>query len=216
MIRQRVSHISLLVFVAFLVACGAAVSQEEHDQVVADLANAEAQIGELESEVSAAESEAAVAQAEIESLQAELDSANAQIAELESEIAPMQERFAELEGELEAAQSELDSLQSEVDAANTDADDAEQQYSELSGRIDRAAAAAELLTGLMELGQSADTVSDADAASIFLSLATQVQEIGDEVLDEKFNALIMTEGGEAESLDLIFYLFDIIGELKTE
>jgi hypothetical protein len=118
---------------------------------------------------------------------------------------------------LETVQGEVDSLGSELAAANASVDDAEQQRLASQDRIDRAVVATDLLSGLMMLGVSADSMTDADAASVFLEWAAMIEELDDEVLHEKFNALIMSQGtGEAETFDLIFYLFDIIGELRSE
>jgi peptidoglycan hydrolase CwlO-like protein len=224
MISRIFSRFLLLASLFLLVACAATVPQEEHDQVLADLAESEAQISELRGEVSAAEGATDEANAEIENLRGELDAANGQIADLQGEIASLQESVTALEGDLEAANSELsdslaevDSLAAEVDIANATADDAEQQRLEIESKVERAVLASDLLAGLLILGQSVDSISDAEAGAIFLDFASKVEDLDDEGLNERFDALILSEGtGEAETFELIFYLFDIIGELKTE
>ena len=86
--------VAILVLVAMLtIGCGATVPQEEHDEVVAELAACQAEVERVESEVQEAQDRAAEAEA----------AAEAQASECQSE--------------LEATQAELEALQVKVDEA---------------------------------------------------------------------------------------------------
>ena len=86
----------LLLTITVLAGCG--VPQEDYDQVVSDLAAAEAEIARLESELAAAE----------ESLESELEAAAAEYDGLEAE-------YEDLDDEMDALITECESLSSEHD-----------------------------------------------------------------------------------------------------
>lgn len=169
-----------------LFAAGCGVPQDEHDQVVADLAAAESEASRLASELTTAQAEAAEAQS--------------QLAEAQSELAEAQEQIASMEEEL---------------AALAGQDNADTQLRELQEKAGRAVLAAEILDVLVKAALGAEDMSDEQAIQLFLELSGRVEESGDTQLQEKFQAVLFSFGGEEEGIDLVEYLIQMISELEA-
>jgi len=179
-------RIALLAVIALLLllAVGCGVPQDEHDQVVADLAAAESEVSRLEGELTAAEAEA--------------EEAQSQLAGAESLLAEAQEQIASLEEELAALGGQ---------------DDATAQLRELQEKTARAVLATEILDVMFKVVLGTEDISDEEAIQLFLELSSKVEESGDAQLQEKFQAVLFSFGGEEEGIALVEYLMQMIAEL---
>ncbi len=185
---MKYNRIVLMVLLALvlLLAAGCGVPQDEHDQVVADLAAAELEVSQLTGELTSAQAEASEAQSQ-------LAEAQNQLAEAQEQIASMEEEIAALDGQ----------------------DDAGAQLRELQEKTGRAVLAAEILDVLVKAALGAEDMSDEQAIQLFLELSSRVEESGDAQLQEKFQAVLFSFGGEEEGIDLVEYLIRMISELEA-
>jgi putative ABC transport system permease protein len=183
--NHRIVLLAVLALV-LLLAVGCGVSQDEHDQVVADLAAAESEVSQLEGDLATAEAEAAEAQSQ-------LAEAESQLAEAQEQIAAMEEELAALDGQ----------------------DDAVAQLRELQEKTGRAVLAAEVLDVMFKVVLGTEDISDEEAIQLFLELSSKVEESGDAQLQEKFQAVLFSFGGEEEGIELVEYLMQMISELEA-
>ena len=181
--NHRIAWLAVLALV-LLLAVGCGVPQDEHDQVVADLAAAESEVSRLEGELDTAQAEAAEAQSQ-------LAGAESQLADAQEQIASMEEELAALAGQ----------------------DDAGTQLRELQTKAGRAVLAGEILDVMLKVVLGTEDVSDEEAIQLFLELSSKVEESGDAQLQEKFQAVLFSFGGEEEGIELVEYLIQMIAEL---
>ena len=171
--KNRILIAGMLLALLLIVGCQATVPQEEYDQLAAELATAENEIGNLEAEVSDTQDQVTEAQAQVEELQEELDTLRNQ------------------------------------------GTDAEQELRELQEKAGRAVLSAEILDAIVNAALGAEDLTEEDAISVFLELSGKVDESGDPVLQEKFQAVMLSFGGEQEAIELIQYLIQMIADLES-
>jgi septal ring factor EnvC (AmiA/AmiB activator) len=186
MMKNNRKALLVVLALVLLLAAGCGVPQDEHDQVVADLAAAESDVSRLEGELDTAQAEAAEAQS--------------QLAGVESQLAEAQEQIATLEEELAALDGQ---------------DDAGAQLRELQEKTGRAVLAAEILDVMFRVVLGTEDISDEEAIQSFLELSSKVEESDDAQLQEKFQAVLFSFGGEEEGIALVEYLMQMIGELEA-
>lgn len=172
-LKIRLSFLIWPLLALLIVACQATVPQEEHDQVLADLAAAEDEVQSLEDELTAVQNELGEAQGQI----------------------------ADLQGELEALQNQ--------------GTDAEILLRELQAKAEDSVLAAEILDVLVKAALGAEALTDEEAIQLFMELSSKVEESDDALLKEKFQAVILSFGGEQEAIDLVQYLIEVIAQLDT-
>jgi hypothetical protein len=137
---------------------------------------------------------------ELDAAQAEAAEAQGQLAEAESQLAEAQEQIATMEEELAALDGQ---------------DDAGAQLRELQEKTGRAVLAAEILDVMFKVVLGTEDVSDEEAIQLFLELSSKVEESGDAQLQEKFQAVLFSFGGEEEGVELVEYLLQMISELEA-
>lgn len=155
-----------------------------------------------------------VPQEEYDLVVADLATAEAEIASLEGQLDETEDRLAEVEGQLAGAQAQIDDLQQELDEFQSLETDAERELRELRGKADRAVLAAEILDVIVRAVLGAEEITEEEAIQLFLDLSGRVEESGDPVLQEKFQAVLLSFGGQEEGIDLVQYLIEMIKELE--
>jgi chromosome segregation ATPase len=150
--------------------------------------------------------QATVPQEEHDLVLADLSAAEAEVQRLESELTTAQNELGEAQGQINDLQQELDALQNQ-------GTDAEIKLRELQAKAEEAVLAAEMLDALVKAAFGAEDLTDADAMQLFLELSNKVEASDDAVLQEKFQAVVLSFGGEQEAIELVQYLIEVIGEL---
>lgn len=146
--------------------------------------------------------------------QEEYDQVVADLAASQAEVTRLEGEMTALQGELEDAQSQIDSLQQELDDLQSQGTDAELQLRDLQERADKAVLAGEILDVLVRAALGAETLTDEEAIQLFLDLSSKVEDSGDPELQQKFQAVVLSFGGEQEAIELIQYLIQVISELN--
>ena len=155
-----------------------------------------------------------VPQEEYDLVVADLATAEAEIARLEGQLNEAENKTAEVEGQLAEAQAQIDNLQQELDEFRSLETDAERELRELREKADRAVLAAEILDVIVRAVLGAEEISDEEAVQLFLDLSGRVEESGDPVLQEKFQAVLLSFGGQEEGIELVQYLIEMIAGLE--
>ena len=152
--------------------------------------------------------QATVPQEEHDRVLADLTAAETEVQRLESELTSAQNELGEAQGEINDLQQELDALQNQ-------GTDAELQLRELQAKAEEAVLAAEILDVLVKAALGAEDLTDEDAIQLFVELSSKVEESDDALLQEKFQAVVLSFGGQEEAIELVQYLIEVIGELGT-
>ncbi len=152
--------------------------------------------------------QASVPQEEHDLVLADLTAAEAEVQRLESELAAAQNELGEAQGQINDLQQELDTLQNQ-------GTDAELQLRELQVKAEDAVLAAEILDVLVKAALGAEDLTDEEAIQLFVELSGKVEQTDDPVLQQKFQAVLLSFGGEQEALELVQYLIEVIGELEA-
>jgi chromosome segregation ATPase len=155
-----------------------------------------------------------VPQEEYDLVVAELATAEAEIARLEGQVSEAEDKTAEVEGQLAEAQAQINDLQQELDDFQSQETDAESELRELREKADRAVLAADILDVIVRAVLGAEEISEEEAVQLFLELSSRVEESGDPVLQEKFQAVLLSFGGQEEGIDLVQYLIEMVAELE--
>lgn len=154
-----------------------------------------------------------VPQEEYDLVVADLASAEAEITRLAGQLDEAEDKTAEVEGQLAEAQAQIEDLQQELDELQNQETDADRELRELRDKADRAVLAAEILDVIVRATLGADEIADEEAVQLFLELSGRVEESGDPVLQEKFQAVLLSFGGQEEGIDLVQYLIETIAAL---
>ncbi len=117
-----------------------------------------------------------------------------------------QEEHDRVLADLTAAETEVQRLESDLAAA-------ELQLRELQGKVEEAVLAAEILDGLVKAALGAEDLTDEQAIQLFVELSSKLEESDDAILKEKFQAVVLSFGGQEEAIELVQYLIEVIGEL---
>lgn len=152
--------------------------------------------------------QATVPQEEHDRVLANLSAAEAEVQRLEGELATTQDELGEAQGQINDLQQEIDELQNQ-------GTDAEVQLRELQARAEEAILAAEMLDALVKAALGAEDLTDEEAMQLFLELSNKVEASDDAVLQEKFQAVVLSFGGEQEAIELVQYLIGVIGALDA-
>jgi hypothetical protein len=92
----------------------------------------------------------------------------------------------------------------------------EEELLDLQERVARAAASAEIMDTFLEVGFGGQELTDADAMTVFQDLSSMVEASDDEELEAKFQAMLLSFGGEEEALELVRYMLGTITSLVEE
>lgn len=152
--------------------------------------------------------QASVPQEEHDRVLADLTAAEAEVQRLESELAAAQDELGEAQGQINDLQQELDALQNQ-------GTDAELLLRELQVKAEDAVLAAEILDVLVKAALGAEDLTDEEAIQLFVELSGKVEQTDDPILQQKFQAVLLSFGGEQEAIDLVQYLIEVIGELEA-
>lgn len=133
-----------------------------------------------------------------------------------------QEDYDQVVFDLDAAQASLAStqgqiaeLEAELAEAQAQASLTEQELATLREKVDKAAISAEIVDVFIKVGLgSGGDLSEIDAISVFQDLSSMVEDSGDEALQEKFQAVLLSFGGQQETLDLVEYMLGTISGLN--
>ena len=154
-----------------------------------------------------------VPQEEYDLVVADLATAETEIARLEGQLNEAENKTAEVEGQLGEAQTQIDDLQQELDELQNQETGTDRELRELREKADRAVLSAEVLDVIVRAVLGAEDLTQEEAIQLFLELSGRVEESGDPVLQEKFQAVLLSFGGQEEGIDLVQYLIGTIAEL---
>ena len=190
-LRKWTMIVLFAVLTIAIAGCAATVPQEDYDQVVSDLDHALDEVTILEDELASTQS---------------------QLADLEAQVADLETELIDAQAELADAQAELADAQAELVEAST----AEQDLLALQEKVAKAAISAEIMEVFLEVGFGGGDLNEVDAMSVFLDLSEKVEASGDEGLQEKFQAVLFSFGGEQEALDLVEYMLGTMTGLADQ
>jgi len=171
----------MVMLLAALTLAGCGIPQEDYDQVVSDLAAAQAEIVRLETEL-------ATAQNENSNLQNELDSAIVEYRDLQTE-------YDDLDGEFAIVVAECEGLQAEYD-------DLDAVLEETASAIDSAYVYHSIVVELLGPAVTGDTLTDPETIA---AVGDLVEEAGDEDLQEKFDAWSASAWNRSLAYELLWY-----------
>lgn len=154
-----------------------------------------------------------VPQEEYDLVVADLATAETEIVRLKGQLDEAENKTAEVEDQLAEAQGQIDDLQQELDELQNQETDADRELRELREKAERAVLAAEILDVMVRAVLGAEEITDEEAVQLFLELSSRVEESGDPVLQEKFQAVLFSFGGQEEGIDLVQYLIETIAAL---
>ena len=157
--------------------------------------------------------QATVPQEEYDLVVADLAAAEEEITQLEGELVEAEAQSAEAQAQAEEAQAQIEDLQQELADLQGQETDAEAELRELQDKSERAVLAAEILDVIVIAALGAENVADEEVIQLFLELSGRVEESGDQLLQEKFQAVLLSFGGQEEGIELIQYLIEMITEL---
>jgi len=157
--------------------------------------------------------QATVPQEEYDALAAELAATEA---EAQDQAAEAQAAEAEAQAEIERLETELAEAQAEIDDLQSQETDVESELRDLQEKAAKAALSAEILDVMVRAVLGSEEMTDEEAVTLFLELSEKVGESDDTELQEKFQAVLFSFGGEAEGIELVEYLIETIGELDEE
>lgn len=146
--------------------------------------------------------------------QEEYDLVVADLAASQAEVTRLEGEMATLQADLEVAQDQIADLQQELDDLQNQGTDAEVQLRDLQERVDKAVLAGEILDVLVRAALGSETLSDEEAIQLFVDLSGKVEASDDAELQQKFQAVVLSFGGQQEAIELIQYLIQVIGELN--
>jgi Skp family chaperone for outer membrane proteins len=201
-LRKWTMIVLFAVLTIAIAGCAATVPQEDYDQVVSDLDHALDEVTILEDELASTQSQLADLEAEVADLETELIDAQTELADAQTELADAQAALVEAQTELADAQAEL-----------VEASTAEQELLALQEKVAKAAISAEIMDVFLQVGFGGGDLTEEDAMGVFLELTEKVEASGDEGLQEKFQAVLFSFGGEQEALDLVEYMLGTMSAL---
>ena len=147
-----------------------------------------------------------VPQDEFDQVVSDLASSEQEVDQLQEELRDSQARIEELESQVETLETELSDMEAQKSAV-------EPELLDLQERVANAAASAEIMETFLEVGFGGQELSEADAMSVFQDLSSMVEASGDEELEAKFQAMLLSFGGEEEALELVRYMLGTITSL---
>lgn len=154
--------------------------------------------------------QATVPQEEYDALAAELAASETQA---QAEIERLEDELAEAQDQVAEAQDQVDDLTAEIEELQNQETDVETELRDLKEKAAKAALSAEILDVIVRAVLGTEEMTNEEAVTLFLELSGKVEESGDTELQEKFQAVLFSFGGEAEGIELVEYLIETIGEL---
>ena len=142
----------------------------------------------------------------------EVTTLEAQVADLEAELVEAQVELADAQTELVETQAELVETQAELVEAGT----AQQDLLTLQEKVSKAVISAEIMDVFLKVGFGGGDLTEENAMGVFLELSEKVEASGDEGLQEKFQAVLFSFGGEQEALDLVEYMIGTMTSLDDQ
>lgn len=148
--------------------------------------------------------------------QDEYDQVVSDLASSEQEVDQLQEGLRDSQARIVELESQVDTLETELADLETQKSAAESELVDLQERVAKAAASAEIMQTFLEVGFGGQELSEADAMTVFQDLSSMVETSGDEELEAKFQAMLLSFGGEEEALELVRYMLGTITSLDEE
>ncbi len=116
----------------------------------------------------------------------------------------------------DSTQSQIADLEAQLAEAQAQASSSDQELVALQEKVDKAVISAEIVDVFLKVGLgSGGDLSEIDAITIFQDLSSRVEDSGDEVLQEKFQAVLLSFGGQQETLELVEYMLGTISGLNN-
>jgi outer membrane murein-binding lipoprotein Lpp len=156
---------------------------------------------------------ATVSQEDYDQVVSDLDAALDEVTTLEDEVAAGQSQVADLEAQVADLETQVSDLEGEITGAQELAGAAEEGLADLQERVNKAAISAEIMDVFLQVGFGGGDLTEEDAMGVFLELSEKVEASGDEGLQEKFQAVLFSFGGEQEALDLVEYMLGTMSSL---
>jgi len=156
---------------------------------------------------------ATVPQEDYDQVVSDLDSALDEVTTLEYDLVASQNQVADLEAQVADLETQISDLENEITDAQESAGAAEQGLADLQERVNKAAISAEIMDVFLQVGFGGGDLTEEDAMGVFLELTEKVEASGDEGLQEKFQAVLFSFGGEEEALELVEYMLGTMSAL---
>jgi len=159
---------------------------------------------------------ATVSQEDYDQVVSDLDAAMDEVTTLEDEVAAGQSQVADLEAQVADLETQVSDLEGQITNAQElagVAGAAEEGLADLQERVNKAAISAEIMDVFLQVGFGGGDLTEVDAMAVFLELSEKVEASGDEGLQEKFQAVLFSFGGEQEALDLVEYMLGTMNAL---
>lgn len=123
--------------------------------------------------------------------------------QVNSNLATAQAQVQSLQSDLSAAQAQIKQLQDDLDAARD-------QNQNLQDKMKVAKSKIEVVNAIFlpALKGEFDNMTDVQIMNLFLGWRDQIVDIGDASLTAKFQAIIDSNGGDAETLAFFLFLFE--------
>lgn len=159
---------------------------------------------------------ATVTQEDYDQVVADLDDSLATITGLEEDLAATQSQVTDLETQIADLEAQVAGLESQLVESQSLTTAAEDDLAALQMQVQKAALSAEIMGVFLEVGFGGGDLTEADAMTVFLELSEKVEASGDEGLQEKFQAVLFSFGGEQEALDLVEYMLGTMTALGDQ
>jgi peptidoglycan hydrolase CwlO-like protein len=184
-----VSGLALLLL--FSVSCGSGITQEQYDQVNADLTSAQAQVQTLQADLNARTEELADKNDKLDESTQKWQESTEDLAAAQAQISALEVQVTDKTDELAAKTDEINNMQENTELVKT-------EYEIL------------YILFMPALTGEIYDMSPSEQMDLSLDMRDKVDATGDPVLSSKFQALIDGGGSEEAVIDFYAYLMDAI------
>jgi peptidoglycan hydrolase CwlO-like protein len=207
--------ITLLAVIAALImllsaSCSSGVSQEQYKQANDDLAAARTQVQSLQTQTQTLQTQNQDLQTQIKSLssavsQEQYKKATDDLAAARTQVQSLQTQIQTFQTEVQTLQDKVKSLQSLTPASQDDA----AALASLQKKISQTKPYWALFTDFYQIVVTGQTPT----ITQIMGMMGKIQAIGDDTLNVKMQAIVSSNMGKTESLELINYLLSRIDDL---
>jgi seryl-tRNA synthetase len=200
--------ISALIMV-LAVSCSEGVSREEYKKATDDLTAARTQVQSLQTQTQTLQSLNQDLQTQIKSLSSgisreEYKKATDDLTAARTQVQSLQTQMQTIQTEVQTLQDKVKPLQSQVPASKDDV-----ALASLQKKISQTKPYWALFTDFYQIV----VTGQAPTITQIMGMMGKIQAIGDDTLNAKMQAIVSTNMGKTESLDLVNYLIARIDEL---
>jgi len=145
---------------------------------------------------------AGVSQEDYDRVSSDLAAAQTEIQSLQGELSAKETELSAKEGELAAAQTQIQSLQNELPAKDTELEATKERLKQARLRI-------EVLSAIFipAMTGELDRMTEAEAISLFFECRDNIKDVGDPLLEAKFEVIIGPASEEGMT-DFFIYLLE--------